>query len=68
MQDTLIELETKIAYQEDLLQELNSVLIRHNARIEKLEAQHRYLAEQLAEQREGGVQPQRQVDEAPPHY
>lgn len=67
-EERLIEIETRIAYQEDLLQELNEVVCRQRDQIDQLEATCRFLVERLRgmEEAAGGVQ--EDVDEKPPHY
>ncbi len=45
--DRIIELEIKTAYQEDLLQELNKIVSRHQQQIERLEATCRLLNERI---------------------
>jgi SlyX protein len=57
-------LETKLAFQEDALQQLSDALVAQQARIDRLEAQVALLAEQLAQAEPGGLG----GDERPPHY
>lgn len=66
-EDRLIDIETKIAYQEDLLQELNKIIYEQQKKIDRLEAvcdsligHVRELSEIAAE---GGM-----INEKPPHY
>ncbi len=66
-EDRLIDIETKIAYQEDLLQELNKIIYEQQKKIDRLEAvcdsligHIRELSEVVAE---GGM-----LNERPPHY
>lgn len=62
----ILELETKLAYQEDLIQELNKTVFDQHKRLDQLESTYRYLLEQtkeLAEDSSGKA-----VDERPPHY
>lgn len=61
------ELETRLAYQEELLQVLNDVVTRQQKQIEQLEASCRQLAERLRAP-EGGVFRGTPADEVPPHY
>jgi SlyX protein len=71
IEDRLIEIETKISFQEDLLQELNNVVCRQQKQIDQLEAvcksliDHvRALSEAASEGKsEGGM-----LNERPPHY
>jgi SlyX protein len=58
-------IETKLAFQEDALQQLSDVLIAQQERIDQLEARIELLAEQLLTQAvERGDVP----DDPPPHY
>ncbi len=66
--DRLIELETKLAFQEDTLQILNEVVTRQQQQIERLEAQLALLIDrfrQLSDPPTGNLKP---ADEKPPHY
>lgn len=63
----LIELETRLAYQDDAIQALNEVICRQQKQIEQLDATCRLLVERLktlwaAAQSVDGS------DEKPPHY
>ena len=63
----LDELETKVAYQELTLQQLNEVIARQQQQIDQLETACQLLSERLkalAEQPPPGSD----VDERPPHY
>lgn len=63
----IIELETKISYQEDLVQELNQLVISQQQQIDKLEMLCELLKEQFKELVSSlpeGVA----GDETPPHY
>lgn len=46
-EDRLIELETKMAFQEDLLQDLNDVVARQEQQLEKLWQANKMLKSQL---------------------
>lgn len=46
-EDRLVELETKMAFQEDLLQDLNDVVARQEQQLEKLWQANRMLKSQL---------------------
>ena len=66
MENRIIELETKMAFAEDLLEELNRTVFRQQQQIEQLQQEVRALRQQLqsampAEQRAP-------ADEVPPHY
>ncbi|MDP1665742.1 MAG: SlyX family protein [Methylobacter sp.] len=66
-EDRIIELEIKIAYQEDLLQALNKIVGQQQQQIDRLEATCRMLNERiksLSVEGSGGES----VEEVPPHY
>jgi len=65
--DPIIELEIKIAYQEDLLQELNKIVGRQQQQIERLDATCRLLNERIKSlSTESGSG--ENIEEVPPHY
>ncbi|MFB3101360.1 MAG: SlyX family protein [Gammaproteobacteria bacterium] len=62
-----IDIETKLAYQEDLIQELNKTVHSQQLKLEQLEQALRSLSmryNSLAEQGDSDYP----VDEKPPHY
>jgi SlyX protein len=63
----LIDLETRLAYQEATLQDLNEVIVSQQRRIAALEGLCRHLLERIArlgqDSFKGGP-----ADEVPPHY
>ncbi len=66
IEQRLIEIEFKIAYQEDLIQTLNDVVYQQHEKIRLLEDQDRKLMERikaLGESPDNGVD-----DQPPPHY
>ena len=66
--DRLIEIETKLAFQEDTIQALNEVVCRQQQQIEQLVATLALLIDryqQLSGEQTVGNKP---VDEKPPHY
>lgn len=66
IQDEIIKLETKLAYMEDFLNQLQGVTVEHTNLIEKLEKENKILSQKvsdMAEQLEGDI-PNRK----PPHY
>jgi SlyX protein len=69
LHDDLIELQTRLAFQEDTINQLNQVITNQDAAILQLQQQMRLLARRLdelaLEQQMGGGD---QVDERPPHY
>lgn len=66
----LIELQSQVAFQEDLLQELNAVVAQQQNRIDALQRDLQFLADRLAELSarvpDGAVTGAE--DERPPHY
>ena len=65
LQEQLIELQTQLAFQEDTLQALNTVLARQQRSIDLLEQENRQLRglmENLLSQQAEGEEP------PPPHY
>lgn len=65
--DYLAELETKVAFQEQTIEELNQALISQQFALDKLQNQLRQVAEKLK-----GMQPSNIASQAeetpPPHY
>lgn len=69
LENDMIDLQTRIAYQEDLLAELNQIVTRQDAEILTLKQQLRQLAKRLDDFLTNPGQPM--VDpgaERPPHY
>ena len=63
----LIDIETKLAYQEDLIQELNKIVHSQQLKLDQLEEALKSLTlryNSLAEQNDSEYP----VDEKPPHY
>lgn len=66
MENRLIELEIKLSYAEDLLEELNRVVVRQQAQIDQLGQQVILLSQQFREMAPAeGENPR---DQIPPHY
>ncbi len=66
--DRLIEIETKLAFHEDTIQALNTVVCQQQKQIEQLEAMVTLLIDryrQLSAEAGGGDKP---THEIPPHY
>jgi SlyX protein len=66
MESRLIELETKLAFAEDMLDTLNTTVFRQQERIDLLERQLRLLHQQIQALRPEEERDLR--DEIPPHY
>lgn len=67
MEDRFIDLETRIAYQEATLRDLNDVIAQQQRQIERLEQTCRALGERMLR---GGQGSERGTleEEVPPHY
>lgn len=63
----LIEIETKLAFQEDALRQLSDALADQQARVADLETLCRQLAARLARLGDGNDKGSA-IDEVPPHY
>jgi SlyX protein len=66
--DRLIEIETKLAFQEDAILALNEAVCLQQRQIEQLEATLKLLIDRyrhLSETQPSGVKPE---DEKPPHF
>ena len=66
-EDRLIDIETKLAYQEDLLESLNQLVIKQQDRIDMLETVCRRLLDHIKDTKEPGEAGGEQY-EIPPHY
>ncbi|MBN8769976.1 MAG: SlyX family protein [Thiobacillus sp.] len=62
----LTELETKLAFAEDLLETLNQIVVRQQDQIDSLQQQLRLLNERMKDSRPDETRTPR--DEIPPHY
>ncbi len=63
----ITELETKLSYQEHIIQELNEVVIRQQKQIDALEKELKHIREYLKQGQSSGLA--RPDEEAPPpHY
>lgn len=60
------ELETKLAFAQDLLETLNQTVVRHQGQINSLQQQLRLLHQQLKDALPDDARTPR--DEIPPHY
>ncbi len=63
----IIDLETRLTYQEAALQELNDVIVRQQKMLDNLDAQLEVLRQQLRAQAQFDVLPASQ-EPPPPHY
>ncbi|BBA32584.1 protein SlyX homolog [Methylocaldum marinum] len=63
----LVDLETKLAYQEDTIQALNNIVFEQQKQIDQLEAACRLLIDRVG-QLAAAADLQKTIDEKPPHY
>lgn len=66
IEERLTELETKLAFAEDLLETLNQTIIRQRGQIDSLQQQLRLVHQQLQDALPDDARSPR--DEVPPHY
>ena len=67
IEERLVNIETKIAFQEDLVEELNKVVYQQQQKLNQLEAVCASLARRIQYQAEDGSE-SKPVNERPPHY
>jgi len=66
--DRIIELEIKTAYQEDLLQALNTIVGQQQQQLDRLEATCTFLNERIKSLSIEGNGEHSEKDQIPPHY
>ncbi len=66
--ERLINIETKITFQEDQIEELNKTIYQQQQKIERLEAICEALARQVRSLGEAGGDGKAPANERPPHY
>jgi SlyX protein len=64
-EDRFVDIEIKLAHQEDLVESLNQMVYQQSRRIDQLEAMVSQLAEHIRNNAQAGPNP---VNEKPPHY
>ena len=64
--DHLVKIETKLSYQDDLLDQLNSIIIRQQKEIDSLKRELLLLQEKITTINESTENTN--MDERPPHY
>ncbi|MFM9434314.1 SlyX protein [Janthinobacterium sp. CG_23.3] len=64
-EDRFIDIEIKLAHQEDMVESLNQLVYEQQKRINKLEAMCGALAQRIRDNSDGGANP---VNDKPPHY
>ena len=67
-EERLENIETKIAYQEDLIEELNKTVYQQQKKLERLEATCESLASHIAALYESANESNPVANERPPHY
>lgn len=68
IQENLIEIETKLAFQEETIEQLNDVIIAQQKTIDKLQRQLVQLNTKVEEESQHWNTDQNPIDETPPHY
>jgi SlyX protein len=66
-EEAILELQTKLSFQEDLLENLNQVIIDQQRQIAKLERTVESMIGQIHNM-QTSIQDNRQQQEIPPHY
>ncbi len=64
-EDRFIDIEIKLAHQEDMVESLNQLVYEQQKRMDKLEAMCGALAQHIRDNAHGGPNP---VNDKPPHY
>lgn len=67
IEERLVNIETKITFQEDLIEELNKTVYQQQKKLERLEATCEALARHIASLYESANE-SKPVNERPPHY
>lgn len=67
LEERLINIETKIAFQEDLIEELNKVVYQQQKKLGQLESICKSLARHIGSMAEAGND-SKPASERPPHY
>jgi len=70
IEEQLIDVQTRVAYQEDTLTQLNNVITKQDAEIVQLKQQMRLLAQRLDELARDPAQGDETeiINDRPPHY
>ncbi|HEY7885108.1 MAG TPA: SlyX family protein [Cellvibrionaceae bacterium] len=68
LEEDVIELQTRLAFQEDTLQALNTVIARQDRAIEQLRAQVEELTQKYRHGHDNPGQGEAVANERPPHY
>ncbi|MFK8013522.1 MAG: SlyX family protein [Marinicellaceae bacterium] len=68
IQQDIIEIQTKLAFQEETIEQLNDVIIRQQNAIDKLQIQLKQLDKKIDEESQQWQTDVSLNDEKPPHY
>ncbi|OUR85493.1 SlyX protein [Cycloclasticus sp. 44_32_T64] len=68
MEKRITELEIKVAYQEDTIQQLDRVICQQQDQIDSLKKQFKQLAQNAQDPNEEAKSLFSAIDEVPPHY
>ena len=68
MENRITELEMKIAFQEDTINQLDAVVCQQHDKIDKLSKQLSYLLEQAQDTEKADKSSTSLADDIPPHY
>jgi len=66
--EKIIEIETKLAFQEETIEQLNEVIIGQQNTLDKLQRQLQQLNSKIVQESQHWNQDAGMVDEKPPHY
>jgi SlyX protein len=67
-EERLVNIETKVSFHEDQIEELNKTVYQQQQQIERLEAICEALARQVRSLGDAGGEGKGQANERPPHY
>ncbi len=68
MEKRITELEIKLAYQDDTIQQLDGVICQQQKQIDALEKQLKQLMGSMSDPADGSLEKPSLFDELPPHY
>jgi SlyX protein len=66
--DRLVDLETRLAYQDETLRVLSDTVARQQREIDRLQSLCRQMLERLKAQKDDALPPNSPDEEVPPHY
>ena len=64
-EERFVDIEIKLAHQEDLVESLNQIIYQQQKRMDKLEAMCAALAQHISDNARGGPNA---INDRPPHY